>query len=335
MAGMDLRPRLTELALGAGIARVGFARAEAFTEVGRSLAERKASGLSGQLAFTFRQPEVASVPRTSFPWAETLIVGAWPYRPARARDPEPALGRVAAAARAPGYEPLRQALSLLAAALDREGHRAEVLCDDNRLVDRAAAHRAGIGWWGKNTMIIAPGLGPWFLLGSVLTDAHLEVDEPMKRDCGTCSACLPACPTGALIEPGILDARRCLAAWAQTPGAVPEEFRAAMGNRIYGCDDCLEACPPGSRVESRTEATRYPLDWILYSSDQSLLAKFGHWFLPDRDPTVIRRNALIASGNSADQTLVASIRPYLTHPHPVLREAAEWAQARLENQPHP
>ena len=332
---MDLRPRLTEIALGAGIARVGFARAEAFTEVGRSLTERKASGLSGQLAFTFRQPEVASDPKASFTWAKTLIVGAWPYHPARTADPEPAMGRVAAAARTPGYEPLRRALGRVATALEAEGRRAEVLCDDNRLVDRAAAHRAGIGWWGKNTMIIAPGLGPWFLLGSVVTDALIEADEPMKRDCGTCSACLPACPTGALVAPGILDARRCLAAWAQTPGIIPEEFRVAMGNRIYGCDDCLEACPPGQRVESDRDATRFPLDDILYASDATLLNWFGHWYLPDRDPDVIRRNALIAVGNSGEERLVESVRPFITHPDPTLRESAEWALERLRSPTHP
>ena len=128
------------------------------------------------------------------------------------------------------------------------GHRAAVLCDDSRLVDRAAAVRAGVGWWGKSTMVLAPGHGPWLLLGSVVTDASLPPDTPMARDCGTCAACLPACPTGALVAPGVLDARRCLAALAQSPGAIPREFRRAMGDRLYGCDDCLEACPPGQRA---------------------------------------------------------------------------------------
>lgn len=326
---MDLRERLIEVGNQAGLARIGFSSAEAFPEVGEELMSRRASGASGRLGFTFNDPDLATTPRRSFPWAETIVVGAYPYSPARSSEPAPGTARVSAAARAPGYALIRAALKQVAEALANEGYRAEVLVDDNRLVDRAVAVRAGLGWWGKNTMVLAPGLGPWFLLGSVVTDASIAPDQPMSRDCGSCSACIPACPTGALVSPGLLDARRCLAAWAQTPGIIPVEIRDAMGDRIYGCDDCLEACPPGHRVAAVAEGIRFSLAEILCLSDQSLLEMFGHWFIPNRDPRIIRRNALIAAGNSGSDSLARLVAPYAGHPDWLLRAHAVWALARL------
>jgi epoxyqueuosine reductase len=238
---------------------------------------------------------------------------------------------VARAAVEDAYAPLRRGLALVAGVLEESGWRAEVLCDDGRLVDRAAAVRAGLGWWGKNTMVLAPGFGPWVLFGSVLTDAGLEPDSPMSRDCGSCQACLPACPTGALVAPGILDARLCLAAWAQAPGLVPEAIRVAMGDRIYGCDDCSEACPPGRRLLERSRDVRGRVDLgeVLTIADAALLDRFGHWFIPGRRPDLIRRNALIAAGNSGDPSLVRSVAAYAAHPDPVLQAHARWALSRL------
>jgi epoxyqueuosine reductase len=212
------------------------------------------------------------------------------------------------------------------------GHRAAVLCDDSRLVDRPAAVRAGVGWWGKSTMVLAPGHGPWLLLGSVVTDAVLPADPPMGRDCGTCTACLPACPTGALVAPGVLDARRCLAALAQSPGTIPQEWRVAMGDRLYGCDACLEACPPGQRwlkVAGASGEGRVDLLEVLASSDPVLLERFGHFYLPGRQARYLRRNALVALGNSGGVGAVAAAADSLAGPDPLLRAHAAWALGRL------
>ncbi len=326
---MGLREQLLVVGSEAGLARIGFTSAEPFAAVGEDLKSRRRSGASGRLGFTFNDPDLATTPRLSFPWAETIVVGACPYAPARAGASDPGTVRVSGAARAPGYAPIRTALSKVAQVLGDAGYRAQVLVDDNRLVDRAVAVRAGIGWWGKNTMVLAPGLGPWFLLGSVVTDALIAPDQPMSRDCGSCSACIPACPTGALVTPGLLDARRCLAAWAQTPGVIPVEFREAMGDRIYGCDECLEACPPGHRMKASSEGIRFSLAEILLVADQRLLELFGHWFIPNRDPRIIRRNALIAAGNSGLGSLAAVVAPYAGHPDWLLRVHAVWALSRL------
>ena len=330
---MDLRDTLERTATTSGLVGFGVCSADPFPEVADDLDERVSSGKSAGMHFTFGDPARSTDIRSSFPWAERLVVGAWGYLP-KAGTPGPSQGgsgRIARFATEDHYVGLRSALQQIAAELTRQGHQAEVLVDDNRLVDRAAAVRAGVGWWGKNSMVLAPGAGPWLLLGSVATDATLEVSEPMTRDCGTCSACLPACPTGALVAPGVLDASRCLAYWAQAPGPVPIEFRSAMRDRFYGCDDCLDACPPGSRaIEAATDGVgRVDLVGVLSDDDESLLERFAHFYIPRRDPTYLRRNALIALGNSGGEDDVDSVLAYLDHPDWLLRAHAAWAAAQI------
>jgi epoxyqueuosine reductase len=331
---MELRHRLDEIALDCGLDRLGITTADPFADVRVTLERRKSEGLSAQLGFTFTNPSASTDIRASYPWAERLVVAGRAYLP-EAGDPgpaEPGTGRIARFAVGDAYQPLREALETMATTIRRAGYRAETLSDDSRLVDRAAAVRAGLGWWGKNTMVLAPGVGPWLLLGSVATDAPLAPDEPMARDCGSCQACLPACPTGALIAPGILDARRCLAAWAQSPGVIPIEFREAMGDRLYGCDDCINACPPGHRLLSQSAGQprgRVDLVDLLGAADQSLLDRFQHFYLPGRSPRVLRRNALVALGNSGDRRFVPPIAAYAGHPDWMLRAHAVWALSRL------
>jgi epoxyqueuosine reductase len=331
-----LRRRVEAVAQGSGLDRVGFAGTEAFPEVESSMRRRIENGMSATLGFTYRDPATATAPMLSFPWGRTLVVGAWAYLPESGSpdlDPESNMptGRVSRVSAGDGYEPLRRGLEEIAGLLRTEGYRAEILCDDNRLVDRAAAVRAGLGWWGKNTMVLIPGIGPWAVIGSVITNAELVPDQPLDRDCGACSACLPACPTGALAAPGVLDAERCLAAWAQRPGLVPAGYRISMGDRLYGCDDCLVACPPGGRLLKRTiePGGRFDLRSILQASDQTLLARFGHWFIPNRDPGIVRRNALIAAGNSSSREIIPHVALYAGHPDWVLRAHAAWALTRI------
>lgn len=316
-----------------GLAGFGICSAEPFPQVRAALEERKTSGKSATMSFTFADPATATDVRRSFPWAHRLVVGAWGYLP-EGGNPGPAasgMGRVARFATEDHYVGLRRALEAVAAILAGEGLKAEVLVDDNRLVDRAAAVRAGVGWWGKNSMVLAPGLGPWLLIGSVVTDAELEVSEPMVRDCGTCSACIPACPTGALVAPGVLDASRCLAYWAQAPGVIPVEFREAMGDRIYGCDDCLDACPPGQRlVESARELLgRVDLAEVLAQDDEVLLDRFSHFYVPRRQARHLRRNALVALGNNPEKDSVGVLAGYLRNTDWLLRLHAAWALRRI------
>lgn len=317
---------------GAGLDRIGWTTAEPFADVRSQIEERVDSGMSARLGFTFSDPQRSTTPTASWPWARSIVVGLWSYLPG-AGTPQ-GQGRIARFAETNHYLPLRESMERVAATLISEGHMAEVVMDDSRLVDRAAAHRAGLAWWGKNTMLLTPGLGPWFLIGCVVTDADLPPVETMERDCGTCEACLPACPTGALVQPGVLDARRCLAAILQAPGEIPVEYRVAVGDRLYGCDDCIEACPPGSRLLARSTDERGSIDpvAVLSMGDTDLLERYRHFYLPGGDPRFLRRNALVVLGNTGGEDDLTLLAGYLLYPDQMLRQHARWAIERIGGQ---
>jgi epoxyqueuosine reductase len=272
------------------------------------------------------------------------VVGALSYRRARpVGEVAGAAGRVARYSWVDFYAPLRAALQLVADRLLDDGWSARVVADSNALVDREAAYRAGLGWYGKNANLLIPGEGSWFVLGSVVTDAPLEATQADARvadGCGTCTRCIDACPTNAIVAPGVVDARRCLAWLVEAPGSFPVEFREALGDRIYGCDDCQEVCPPNRVLDRRADApdaeagaqSEVDLVDLLALDDGALLAQYGRWYIAQRDPRHVRRNALVALGNVGDRSspsVVATVRAYLASDDALLREHAEWAASRL------
>lgn len=317
----------------AGLVALGVTTADPFPDVREEMERRRSDGRAGRLRFTYSDSASSTNVRASLPWAERLVVGAVTYLPDAygiGGGPGVGAGRIARFATADHYRPLRSALGLIARHLTDLGHEAEVLIDDNRLVDRAAAVRAGVGWWGKSTMVLAPKYGPWLLLGSVATDALLATTAPMTRDCGTCTACIPACPTGALDVPGVLDARRCISYWAQTPGVIPEDIREAWGNRLYGCDDCLEACPPGERwLETGPQASGVDLIDLLACTDAELLARYEHFYIPRRQARFLRRNALVALAHAGGPQALGVLLGFLTDRDWLLRLHAAWAVGRV------
>lgn len=328
----------------AGLDAVGVAPAEAFAGTRRALEERKAAGLHAGMHFTYGDPAGATDPGRALAGARALVVGARSYRRAEPERP-PAeagpVGRVARYSWDDPYEPLRRALGATAAALEAAGWRARVVADDNALVDREAAYRAGLGWYGKNANLLLPGRGSWFVLGSVVTDAPLPPSPgPVADGCGPCARCLPACPTGALVAPGLLDARRCLAWLLEAPGSFPVEFREALGDRVYGCDDCQAVCPENRAAERAAPAPParsgdeawVPLVEMLEADDAALMARFGRWYVPRRQPRYLRRNALVALGNAGDARsprVLDALRSALASDDEMVREHAAWAAARL------
>lgn len=327
--------------LAAGLDAVGVATAGRFDDVRQVLESRKAEGLHGGMQFTYRNPARSTDPGRVVPGARSLVVGARRYRRADAPAPDQPAGAVARYARRDEYAGLRRSLDAVAGELRGDGWRARVICDDNALVDRAAARRAGLGWVGKNTNVLVPDAGSWFVLGSVVTDAPLvDADPPAAADgCGSCTRCIDACPTGAIVAPGVLDARRCLAWLVQAEGTFPVEHREALGDRLYGCDDCQEVCPPNRVVDRRgiereadDDQAWVPLLELLATNDEDLLARHGRWYIAGRDPRHLRRNALVALGNvgdPADGQVLATIERYATGDDALLVEHAAWAAARL------
>lgn len=328
LSGMDLQELSASLV---GIieperVKLGVATPEPFPEVRVEIERRTESGERGGLGFVYRDPDRATRPLGPFPWARSILVAAVGYVREGDGVASPDARSVARFADGDRYRDLRLVLERLSASLDADGHRVEVVFDDDRLVDRAVAVRSGVAWWGKSTMAITPGFGPWFLIGSVVTDAELMPTRPMRRSCGTCTACLPACPTGAIVAPGILDARRCLAALLQGRGGIPIELRDAVGPRIYGCDDCLTACPPGDPVLSSVGSEPTPDPRILLGApDDDLLTSVAHWYVPGRRARFVRRNCLVAIGNTGGTRDLGLLAGYLGHPDSLLRAHAAWA----------
>ena len=336
-----LEEDLRRVGLDAGLDALGIAPAAPFDGTRRDLETRKAAGLHGGMAFTYRNPARSTDPRRVLRGACALVVGALGYaRSEPGVGPEPA-GAVARYAWRDHYAVLRDALTDVAARLEADGWRTVVVADDNALVDREAAYRAGLGWYGKSSNLLLPGRGSWFVLGSVVTDAPLTpAVAPAEDGCGSCTRCVTSCPTGAIVAPGVVDARRCLAWLLQATGPFPVEYREALGGRMYGCDDCQEVCPPNRVADRRgTTATAAASDeaWvslieILDADDETLLAQFGRWYIPQRDPRYIRRNALVALGNvgdGGDPDVVRVVSRALADDDPLIREHAAWAAHRL------
>jgi epoxyqueuosine reductase len=333
--------RLKEVGRSAGLDAVGVASAEIFESTRHDLVERKQAGLSADMAFTYRNPDRSCDPHRLLPDAHSLVVGAYAYRRKPAAPASHPAGRVARYAWDDYYGRLRNALGAMAEHLRQHGWRAAVVVDDNALVDREAAYRAGLGWYGKSTNLLLPGRGSWFVLGSVVTDADLPPDQPVADGCGACRRCLDGCPTGAIVAPGMVDARRCLAWLVQAPGTFPHDHRVALGDRIYGCDDCQEVCPPNQRESRRNAAVPdaavsaepwVPLLDLLSASDEELLERHGRWYIAGRQPRWLRRNALIALGNVGDPTrpdVAHALAKLLRHPDSMLRAHAVWAARRL------
>jgi epoxyqueuosine reductase len=333
--------QLRALAADHGIEHLGVASADVLRRARRILHERRDAGLSAGMAFTYRNPDRSTDPTRTLPTARSVVVAARCYdvdgEPVRPSGPQ---ARVARYAWSDHYEALRVGLRAVAGRLKAAGARAVVVADDNALVDREIAHRAGLGWFGKNANLLLPGAGSWFVLGSVITSADLPInDEPVPDGCGSCRRCLDACPTGAIVAPGVIDANRCLAWALQRPGSIEPELRAAVGDRIYGCDDCQDACPPTVRF-GRRHARAAPADaeaWVdvldlLAADDATLLDRHGRWYLAGRDPRWLRRNALVVLGNTADRTdrrVVDVLARYRHGKDPVLAEHAAWASDRL------
>ncbi|MGI9031971.1 MAG: tRNA epoxyqueuosine(34) reductase QueG [Ilumatobacteraceae bacterium] len=332
---------LRDLAATNGIEHLGVASAEVMDRARRVLHERRRAGLSADMAFTYRNPDRSTDPARTVEGARTVVVAARCYEVDHEPDrPGGSQARVARYAWSDHYGALRTGLGAIADRLKSGGARAVVVADDNALVDREIAHRAGLGWFGKNANLLLPGAGSWFVLGSVITTAELAISEgPAVDGCGSCRRCLDACPTGAIVAPGVVDANRCLAWVLQRPGSIDPELRAAVGDRIYGCDDCQDACPPTVRL-GRRHAKALPAGaeaWVdvldlLDADDATLLERHGRWYIAGRDPRWLRRNALVVLGNTADAAdrRVADVLARYRHGRdPLLAEHAAWASARL------
>jgi epoxyqueuosine reductase len=318
-----------------GLDVVGAAPAAPYTDTERHIAERKARGLFGSMRFTMAQPDVSCHPEALLDGARTVVSAALCYYvPAPA--PAAGEGRLPRYTWRDHYADLRERLDALGRRL---GGAYRVLVDANQHVDRAGAERSGVGFIGKNTMLITRTHGSWVVLGTLVTDVELEQTPPLDAGCGSCTLCIDACPTGALRddEPGVLDATRCLSYWTQTAGAMPDDVMDALEDRVYGCDICQDVCPWNRGVERRRAGDPLPedaqpvvslVDWLERGGE--VVAELDRLYVPRNDPAWLRRNALVALGNVGAAGADDLVARYVDDPEPAVRAAARRALASME-----
>ncbi len=286
--------------------------------------------------------ESASDPRAVLAGARTVVCIAMPYAtPAPARR-APLRGRASNYAWSEDYHRRMRALLHELATLidDVVGESATAIaCDTKPIAERAFAARAGLGWIGKHTNLIAPGAGSFVFLGEIVTVLDLPVDAALRKSCGTCSRCVDACPTGALRGDYTIDAGRCIADLTQRTDPIPRELRPYLGEWVWGCDLCQLVCPPTRNAGARAQAAFAPLDERTASPPLTeLLAlrsgefkrRYARTAMGWRGAAVLRRNAAIALGNALDRSAVGALaRALCEDPHAMVRGAAAWALGRI------
>jgi len=328
MTTIDVR----EVAADLGFDELGVARAEAYEATERHIRERRERGLFAGMRFTMAQPETSCHPETLLPGARSVVTVARCYWQPEAPLP-PGHGRLARYTWDDAYAELRTQLDVLGRRL---GGSYRVLVDANQHVDREAAARGGIGFYGKNTMLITRRHGSWVVLGTLVTDVELVQSPTLRVGCGDCTICIDACPTCALDEPGTLDATKCLSYWTQAPQAIAESYRAELGAQVYGCDICQDVCPWNRGVEKRRAgeepSTDGQIDLVawLEADGRALVDDYERLYVPRNDPRWLRRNALVALGNTGTQEHVPLLQRYVNDDDTMLAEHASWSLARVE-----
>jgi epoxyqueuosine reductase len=343
VAEVDLKARIADRAKALGFDAVGFTRAELAPEIGARLELYLEAGSHGDMDWLAREPGRRQHPRGLWPEARSVIVLGMNYGPAD--DPLAVLERKDRAAisvyaqNRDYHDIVKRRLKDLGRWLAVEtGTPLKVFVDTAPVMEKPLAAAAGIGWQGKHTNLVSRDFGSWLFLGEIFTALDLPPDPPETDHCGTCTACQDICPTAAFPAPYRLDARRCISYLTiEHKGPIPAEFRAAMGNRIYGCDDCLAVCPWNKFARQtaelafapRAELTARRLAELAMLDDAAFRALFSGTPIKRIGRNRFVRNVLIALGNSGDPGAAGVAEALLTDASPLVRGMAVWALARL------
>jgi len=328
-----------------GFAACGFARADCAPEAGPNLMRWLDEGRHGSMEWMETRAHQRVAPTALWPDARSVIALGMSYAP----DTDPlavagdgSAGRISVYAQGRDYhDTVKKALKALARWLvAREGGELKVFVDTAPVMEKPLSAAAGIGWQGKHTNLVSREHGSWLFLGTIFTTLEIEPDAPARDTCGTCTRCLDACPTKAFDGARRIDARKCISYLTiEHKGPIPDQFRKAMGNRIYGCDDCLAVCPwnrfadaaAANRAFVPREELKAPrLEDLLGLDDASFRARFSGSPIKRIGVRRMIRNCLIAAGNSGDAALVPAVRQHLSDEDPVVADAARWALAELQ-----
>lgn len=302
-------------------------------------------GCEGDMTWMRETMERRADPQALWPQVRSIFMLAMNYGPSR--DPletleHPDLANISVYARNRDYhDVIKGKLKLLASKIvANAGGDVKVFVDTAPVMEKPLAERAGLGWQGKHTNLVSRSHGSWLFLGSIFTTLDIPADAPESDHCGACDACIRACPTGAIVAPYELDARRCISYLTiEHKGAIPHEFREAIGNRVYGCDDCLAVCPWNkfasatreTKLAARDDLIAPPLQQLLEMDEVAFRSCFTANPVKRIGHVRFMRNVLIAAGNSDEPSLAAPVETYVTHPSAILRGAAIWALSRLDS----
>ncbi|MDR5695925.1 MAG: tRNA epoxyqueuosine(34) reductase QueG [Armatimonadota bacterium] len=337
----NLTARIKEKARSLGFDLVGITSADPLPDHGERLAHWLSRGFHGQMAYMARKAQKAADPRAVVPEAQSVIVVGMYYRAREEEPPQGTLrGQVSCYAWGEDYHlVMGRRLEALAAYLKEKGAKtARWYVDTGPLLDRALAQRAGIGWFGKNTTIISRPYGSWIFLGLLLTDLELSCDEPAFGDCGLCALCMEQCPTGAILAPYLLDARRCISYLTiEHRGWIPRDLRPLIGNMIFGCDICQEVCPWNRthaptlhpEFQPRPEMATPELLPLLHITEEEFQVRFRGTAIKRTKRSGLRRNVAMALGNLRDPQAVPALVRALSDPDPIVRGHAAWALGRI------
>ncbi len=322
----------------------GIAKAELAPNAGERLRAWVADGCHGDMLWMEGRIDQRSDPATLWPEVRSVIMLGMSYAPAEnplTLDSHPDRGRISVYARGRDYhDVVKGALKRLAGWLVHQaGGAVKVFVDTAPVMEKALAEAAGLGWQGKHTNVVSREHGSWLFLGAIYTTLELQTDAPGSDRCGSCNACQSACPTDAFPAPYRLDARRCISYLTiEHKGPIPHEFRRAIGNHIYGCDDCLAVCPWNKFAQSaaankallpRAELAAPRLADLLALDDAAFRTLFSGSPIKRTGRDRFIRNVAIAAGNSGDGALIAPLSALLDDANEVVREAALWALNEL------
>jgi len=325
---------------------VRFTKAQSAPRSAEYLAQFLAEGRHGTMDWLAREPSRRIDPQTLWPEAKSIVVLGTNYGPQD--DPFEKLarkqhGNISVYAQGDDYHDILKTKLKAVAGFMHEKLKADVkvFIDTAPVMEKPLAQRAGLGWQGKHTNLVSRDFGSWLFIGSIFTTFDLPAEDPETDHCGQCHRCLDVCPTDAFIAPYKLDARRCISYLTiEHKGHIPSEFRTAMGNRIYGCDDCLAICPWNkfaqtareTKFHARAELRSASLAELVRLDDAQFRTLFRRSPVKRTGRDRFIRNVLIAIGNSGDSTLATEAEQLLDDPSPLVRAMAVWALARLNPQ---
>lgn len=343
MTAQTLKSQITEKAKTLGFDAVRFTTAAAPEGAGAALDQFLVEGRQGDMAWLADTADRRKTPRSLWPETQSVIMLGLNY--AGSTDPlcilqEPSRGAISIyAKRADYHDVIKSKLKQLARDVQAlTASDVKVFVDTAPVMEKPLAAKAGLGWQGKHTNLVSRDFGSWFFLGSIFTTAEIDADEAEEDHCGACRRCLDVCPTEAFTAPYEIDARRCISYLTiEHKGHIALEFRAKMGNRIYGCDDCLAVCPWNkfaseaheTKLAVRHEADDPPIAEMLALDDAGFRARFRGTPIKRTGRDRFVRNVLIAAGNSRDASLVPLIENLLDDPSPLVRAMAVWALSQV------